>query len=108
MSVRAAGLFAAAALAEIGGVFLIWRAVRQGEPMWQAGAGSLLLAGYGFLATLQRDPHFGRVLAGYGGIFVAGSLLWGIALDAFHPSARDLLGASVCLIGVTIIMWSRP
>lgn len=107
MTYRAAGLFAAAALAEIGGVFLIWRAVRQGAPAWEGAAGALLLAGYGLLATLQKDPHFGRVLAAYGGIFVVGSLLWGVVLDGFRPRPHDLIGVGVCLLGVTTIMWGR-
>jgi small multidrug resistance family-3 protein len=28
----------------------------------------------GTVATFQPDPHFGRILAAYGGVFVAGSL----------------------------------
>ncbi len=31
---------------------------------------------YGAVATLQPDADFGRILAAYGGVFVAGSLLW--------------------------------
>jgi small multidrug resistance family-3 protein len=33
-----------------------------------------VLGAYGLVATLQEDNNFGRVLAAYGGIFVAGSL----------------------------------
>lgn len=50
-------------------------------------------------ATLQPDNEFGRVLAAYGGIFVAGSLLWGVAFDGFRPDRYDLIGSAVCLIG---------
>lgn len=105
MTGRSVGLFAAAALAEISGVFLIWHALREGASIWEGLAGAALLAVYGILATLQADPHFGRVLAAYGGIFVAGSLLWGIALDGFRPRTHDLLGAGVCLIGAAMIIW---
>lgn len=31
---------------------------------------------YGFVARLQPDAHFGRILAAYGGVFVAGSLVF--------------------------------
>lgn len=31
------------------------------------------LGGYGFVATLQPDASLGRILAGYGGVFVVGS-----------------------------------
>jgi len=104
MSLRSAALFGAASIAEIGGVFLMWRSLREGAPAWQAAAGIVLLAGYAGLASLQSDPHFGRVLAAYGGVFVAGSLVWAVVLDTFKPRAHDLLGATLCLIGVAVIM----
>ena len=50
-------------------------------------AGVLALGAYGFVATLQPDAHFGRILAAYGGIFVAGSLAWGVVVDGFRPTA---------------------
>ena len=36
------------------------------------GTGVVALGIYGFVATLQPDAQFGRILAAYGGIFVAG------------------------------------
>ena len=61
---------------------------------------------YGFVAALQADPNFGRVLAAYGGVFVAGSLLWGVVVDGFRPDRWDVAGALVCLIGVGLIMYA--
>jgi small multidrug resistance family-3 protein len=61
---------------------------------------------YGFVATFQSDPQFGRVLAAYGGVFVAGSLAWGMALDGFRPDRWDVVGALICLIGVAVIMYA--
>jgi small multidrug resistance family-3 protein len=104
---RAATLFGLAAVAEIGGVCLVWRTLREGAPLWQGLVGAGLLVAYGATASLQSDPHFGRVLAAYGGIFVAGSLLWGVLLDGFRPQPRDLLGAGLCLAGMGTIMWGR-
>ena len=40
---------------------------------------------YGFVATFQPDPNFGRVLAAYGGVFVAGSLAWGVIVGKLGP-----------------------
>lgn len=54
----------------------MWQAVRESRPWWLAIGGVVSLAAYGFVATAQPDSHFGRVLAAYGGVFVAGSLLW--------------------------------
>jgi small multidrug resistance family-3 protein len=58
------------------------------------------------VATFQPDPHFGRILAAYGGVFVAGSLAWGMAFDGFAPDRFDLLGAALCLAGVAVIMYA--
>ena len=66
----------------------------------------LALGAYGFIATLQPDPHFGRILAVYGGIFVAGSLLWGVVVDGYHPDRYDIIGALICLTGVAVIMYA--
>ena len=63
-------LFAVAAVAEIGGAWLVWQSVREGQPWWWAGLGVMALGAYGFVATLQPDAHFGRILAAYGGVFV--------------------------------------
>ena len=64
------------------------------------------LGAYGFVATLQPDAHFGRILAAYGGVFVAGSLAWGMAVDGFRPDRYDVVGALFCLAGVAVIMYA--
>ena len=99
-------LFVAAAIAEIGGAWMIWQGVRENRGLVFIGFGILLLAAYGFVATFQSSAHFGRVLAAYGGVFVAGSLAWGMALDGFRPDRFDLIGAGICLIGVALIMYA--
>ena len=104
--VKALLLFALAAVAEIGGAWLIWQGVREHRGLVWVGAGVASLAAYGFVATLQDDANFGRILAAYGGIFVAGSLAWGIVADGFRPDRYDLIGAAVCLVGVGVIMFS--
>lgn len=86
------GLFVLAALAEIGGAWLVWQGVREQRGVVFVGLGIMALAAYGFVATFQPDPHFGRILAAYGGIFVAGSLAWGVVVDGFRPDRWDLLG----------------
>ena len=99
-------LFVLAAVAEIGGAWLIWRGVREGRGWAWMGAGVVALGVYGFVATLQPDVHFGRILAAYGGVFVAGSLVWGMAFDGFRPDRWDVTGAIVCLLGVAVIMYA--
>jgi small multidrug resistance family-3 protein len=103
--VRSILLFVVAAVAEIGGAWLIWQGVREHRGLLFVGAGVVALGAYGFVATLQPDPHFGRILAAYGGIFVAGSLAWGMLVDGFRPDRLDYIGAAMCLAGVAVIMY---
>lgn len=103
---RSIALFALAALAEIGGAWLVWQGVREHKGSLWMGAGVLALGAYGFVATLQPDAHFGRILAAYGGVFVAGSLLWGALVDGFRPDRWDVAGALICLLGVAVIMYA--
>jgi small multidrug resistance family-3 protein len=103
---RSVALFALAAVAEIGGAWLVWQGVREHRGALWVGAGVLALGAYGFVATLQPDANFGRILAAYGGVFVAGSLAWGMVADGFRPDRWDVLGAAICLVGVAVIMYA--
>jgi small multidrug resistance family-3 protein len=106
---RSIVLFALAALAEIGGAWMVWQGVREHRGLAWIGAGIAALGAYGFVATFQDEPNFGRILAAYGGVFVAGSLVWGVVLDGFRPDRYDIVGALVCLAGVAVIMYApRP
>jgi small multidrug resistance family-3 protein len=99
-------LFLLAAVFEIGGAWLIWQGIREHRGWLRVGLGVLALGAYGFVATLQPDSQFGRILAAYGGVFVAGSLAWGMAFDGFRPDRWDAIGALVCLVGVSVIMYA--
>ena len=103
---RSIVLFFVAALAEIGGAYLVWQGIREKRGLTFVGAGIVALGLYGFVATFQPSPHFGRILAAYGGVFVAGSLLWGVIFDGFRPDRYDILGAVICLAGVSVIMYA--
>lgn len=103
---RSIALFVVAALFEIGGAWLVWQGIREQRGWLWAAGGVLALGAYGFVATLQPDPHFGRILAAYGGVFVAGSLAWGVVLDGYRPDRYDIVGALICLVGVAVIMYA--
>jgi small multidrug resistance family-3 protein len=103
---RSVALFLLAALAEIGGAWLIWQGIREHRGLLWIGAGVIALGLYGFVATLQPDPNFGRILAAYGGVFVTGSLAWGAIVDKFRPDRYDIAGAVICLVGVAVIMYA--
>ena len=103
---KSLALFAVAALFEIGGAWLVWQGIREQRGWIWVGAGVIALGAYGMVATLQPDANFGRILAAYGGVFVAGSLGWGMIVDGFRPDRWDVTGALVCLLGVALIMYS--
>ncbi|MFF5568295.1 YnfA family protein [Streptomyces sp. NPDC012623] len=109
---RSVALFLVAAVFEIGGAWLVWQGVRGdgsgggGRGWIWIGAGVIALGAYGFVATLQPDGEFGRILAAYGGVFVAGSIAWGMVADGYRPDRWDVTGALVCLAGMALIMYA--
>jgi small multidrug resistance family-3 protein len=106
ITLRSVALFVVAAVLEIGGAWLIWQGLREHRGWTWIGAGVIALGLYGGVATLQPSADFGRILAAYGGVFVAGSLVWGMVVDGYPPDRFDIAGALVCLVGVAIIMYA--
>lgn len=106
MTGKSIALFAAAAIAEIGGAYLVWIGLREDKGVLFVILGFLALGLYGLVATLQPSSEFGRVLAAYGGVFIVGSIAWGMAFDSFRPDRYDLAGAAICLLGVGVIMYA--
>ncbi|MGW7201697.1 YnfA family protein [Streptomyces chryseus] len=103
---RSVALFVVAALFEIGGAWLVWQGIREHKGWIWIGAGVIALGLYGVVATWQHDDNFGRILAAYGGIFVAGSIAWGMVADGYRPDRYDVIGALVCLAGMAMIMYA--
>jgi small multidrug resistance family-3 protein len=97
-------VFAAAAILEIAGCFAFWT--------WLRGRGTPLLAVLGvaslmaFAALLTRaDSLFaGRAYAAYGGIYIAASLGWLWIVERQTPSAADVLGAGIAIVGALVIV----
>jgi small multidrug resistance family-3 protein len=103
---KSIALFLAAALAEIGGAYLVWVGLREDRGVLFVLLGVLALGLYGVVATLQPSNEFGRVLAAYGGVFIVGSIAWGVAFDGFRPDRYDLAGAGLCLVGIGVLMYA--
>jgi len=98
-------LFIIAGLAEIGGGYLIWLWLREGRPFSFGIIGGFILIAYGIIITFQNFPTFGRVYAAYGGVFVVLAVLWGWGVDKKAPDIYDWIGALICLVGVSVILW---
>ena len=106
--VQAIALFCVAGVAEIGGGWLVWKAIRDKKPWWWALVGSAVLVVYGFLPTLQPTDSFGRIYAVYGGFFIVLSFLAGWGLDGDKPDLGDVIGGVISMVGVLLILfWPR-
>ncbi|MFS0556135.1 YnfA family protein [Brevibacillus sp. 179-C9.3 HS] len=99
-------LFILAGLAEIGGGYLVWLWLKESKPYWYGIVGALILVLYGIIPTLQNFPSFGRVYAAYGGVFIILAIFWGWLVDKKTPDLYDWVGAIICLVGVSVILWA--
>lgn len=56
-----------------------------------------------WLLSLHPAPA-GRVYAAYGGVYVSVAILWLWLVQAIRPTAWDLAGVAICLVGMIVIM----
>ena len=101
-------IYAAAALAEIGGCFAFWGWRRLDWPAWALLPGLASLAAFALLLTLSPAPAAGRAFAAYGGVYVAASLAWLCLVEGQAPDAWDFGGTALCLAGAGLILWGGP
>lgn len=99
------GLFLLAALAEIGGGYLVWLWIRQKKKIIFGIVGGIILFTYGIIPTLQPS-NFGRIYAAYGGFFIISSILWGMLVDRKRPDKFEILGSMVAVLGAAIIFYA--
>ena len=97
--------YAAAAAAEIAGTFAFWAWLRLDRSiLWVApGIGALIL--FAFLLTRVDVSQAGRAFAAFGGVYIAGSLLWLWLVEGARPDRWDTLGGAICLAGAAIILY---
>lgn len=98
-------LFFMAALAEIGGGYLIWLWIREKKKFALGILGGIILFVYGIIQTLQPSD-FGRVYAAYGGIFIVSSVIWGRIVDKKRPDRYEIIGSAVAMTGAAIIFYA--
>lgn len=105
---RTMGLFVATALAEIQGCYFVYLYVRQGWTPWLLAPAAASLACFAWLLTLH-PLGAGRTYAAYGGVYVLTAVFWLWWIDGVRPDRWDLLGATVSVVGMSIIAFGpRP
>ncbi len=97
------GLFVATAIAEIVGCYLPYLWLKKSGSAWLLLPAAVSLALFAWLLSLHPAAA-GRVYAAYGGVYISVAILWLWLVDAVRPTAWDLLGVAVCLVGMGIIM----
>jgi len=99
------GLFFVTALAEIVGCYLPFLWLREGKPIWLLLPAALSLALFAWLLTLHPTAA-GRVYAAYGGVYIFSAIIWLWVIDGIRPTLWDVVGASVAVLGMSIIMFA--
>lgn len=103
--IKAAALYVAAAVAEIGGCFAFWAWLRLGRSALWTIPGVVALAVFAVLLTRVEAQFAGRAFAAYGGVYIAASLGWLWAVEGARPDRWDAIGAAVCVVGAAIILF---
>ena len=94
-----------AALGEIGGCFAFWAWLRMQKSVLWTIPGLVLLVVFALALTRIDVDHAGRAYAAYGGIYILSALLWLWAVENTRPDHWDVLGAAICLIGASVILF---
>ena len=102
--IKVLGLFIITAVAEIIGCYLPYIWLKQGGSVWLLIPAAFSLALFAWLLSLHPTAA-GRIYAAYGGVYIAVAIMWLWLVESIKPTVTDLVGVSVCLIGMIIIMF---
>jgi small multidrug resistance family-3 protein len=97
-------LYLATAVAEIVGCYLPYLWLKEGKSAWLLVPAAASLAVFAWLLTMHETAA-GRVYAAYGGVYVGAAIAWLWAVDGVRPTAWDVAGVLVALVGMGIIMF---
>lgn len=101
--------YVVAAFAEIAGCFAFWAWLRHGKSALWTVPGLLSLVLFATALTRVDAVAAGRAYAAYGGVYIAASLFWLWRMEGVRPDRWDWLGALICLVGATVILFGpRP
>jgi len=98
-------LFLMTAIAEIVGCYLPYLWLKQDKSVLLLIPAVISLSLFAWLLTLHPTAA-GRVYAAYGGVYIFTAVLWLWAVDGVKPTAWDITGATVAMLGMAIIMFA--
>lgn len=98
-----AGLFVLTATFEILGCYLPYLWLKDRASGWVLVPAVFALGAFVWLLTLHPTAA-GRVYAAYGGVYVAVAIIWLWLIEGVRPTAWDLVGSTVAVVGMMIIM----
>lgn len=98
-------LFIITAVAEIVGCCLPYLWLTQNKSIWLLLPAAVSLGFFVWLLSLHPIAS-GRVYAAYGGIYIFIAISWLWLVDGIKPTAWDLLGVAVALLGAMIIVFA--
>jgi small multidrug resistance family-3 protein len=96
-------LFVITACAEIVGCYLPYLFLRGRGSRWLLFPAAVSLAAFAWLLTLHPETPAGRTYAAYGGVYIGTAFGWLWAVDGQQPDRWDLMGATLCFVGMTVI-----
>ena len=97
--------YSLAAAGEIAGCYSFWAWLRLGRhPLWTL-PGVISFVIFGLALTRIDTPAAGRAYAAYGGIYILSSLLWLWVVEKTQPDQWDMIGAAICILGATVILF---
>lgn len=97
-------LFVITAIAEIIGCYLPYLWLKQDKSAWLLLPAAFSLAAFAWLLSLHPTAA-GRVYAAYGGVYILVAISWLWLVDGIKPTAWDLTGSMVAVVGMAIIMF---
>ena len=103
---RTVSLFVLTAIAEIVGCYLPYLWLRRGASAWLLFPAAVSLGAFAWLLSLHPGLGAGRAYAAYGGVYVAMAVVWMWWVEGAKPDRWDLVGASVSLVGMSIIAFA--
>ncbi|MBI3803551.1 MAG: YnfA family protein [Nitrospirae bacterium] len=100
---KALGLFIVTAVAEIVGCYLPYLWLKRGASPLLLIPAAASLALFAWLLSLHPSAA-GRVYAAYGGVYITVAIFWLWLVDGVRPTAWDLAGVTICLVGMAVII----